>query len=103
MTAYVETERIRAVVRLISPDHITPMGARQIERVLLEVEESEKARERFLTEPVVSIPCPYVGCDLNFVHSHTQGNVSFSPAETEDPKDDPYWDEQNKQQRRMDG
>lgn len=39
MTATVEVERIRAVLRLIAPDHITPVGARQIERVLQEADE----------------------------------------------------------------
>ena len=29
-------QRIRAVLRLISPDHISPMGRRQIENVLAE-------------------------------------------------------------------
>jgi hypothetical protein len=27
-------DRVRAALRLISPDHITPVGVRQIERVL---------------------------------------------------------------------
>jgi hypothetical protein len=27
-------DRVRAALRLISPDHITPLGKRQIERVL---------------------------------------------------------------------
>jgi hypothetical protein len=35
-------ERVRAVLRLISPDDITPMGVRMIEKVLDEEEKSEK-------------------------------------------------------------
>ena len=31
-------ERVRAVLRLISPDHITPVGRRMIEKVLDEEE-----------------------------------------------------------------
>jgi len=34
----VPVARIRAVLRLISPDHITPMGKRMIESVLEEYE-----------------------------------------------------------------
>jgi hypothetical protein len=32
-------ERVRAVLRLISPDHITPVGRRMIEKVLDEEEQ----------------------------------------------------------------
>lgn len=31
-------ERVRAVLRLLSPDHITPLGVRMIEKVLDEEE-----------------------------------------------------------------
>lgn len=34
-------ERVRAVLRLISPEHITPDGVRQIDRVLEEVSPAE--------------------------------------------------------------
>jgi hypothetical protein len=40
MTA--NTARIRAKIRLLTPDHITPQGVRQLERVLNDEEAKEE-------------------------------------------------------------
>jgi hypothetical protein len=46
-------ERVRAVLRLISPDDITPMGVRMIEKVL----DDEERNHEEQTDPG-SHPCP---------------------------------------------
>lgn len=48
LTGSVPIERMRAVLRLISPDHITPMGRRMIEKVIDEYEQ----------------PCPHTYWDV---------------------------------------
>lgn len=40
--ASVPVERVRALLRLLSPDHITPLGRRQLEQLLAEYDRPDR-------------------------------------------------------------